>query len=268
MIEGVKFERDELTKSYLCIIENLSDELKELLRANLSKVCNGISQSESESTVYSYKNTLVEFLKRYEEKTTKIKKGLIGELLAHVLFINYLEDFQSINPFFNLEERSIKKGFDILLYHTKDKLLYYTEVKSGEAGKKNSNSKNISLLGTARSDILNKLQENNDNTWRNAIHGAKIALENKLDLKKITNNILETCLSSAQCGSSSSEDKNVILVSVTYNAISDRIELKRISKYSKRFTKSSNFASTLYFSIQKNTYSRVANFLKDEANNE
>ncbi len=35
--------------------------------------------------MYSYKATVQEFLKRYENKTEKIKKGLIGELLTHII---------------------------------------------------------------------------------------------------------------------------------------------------------------------------------------
>lgn len=266
-MDGIIFDKNEATRSYLCIVQSLSDELKELIRSNLSSICNGISQSETESPVYSYKSTLTEFLKRYDGKTTNTKKGLIGELLAHNLFIHFFDEFQSINPFFNLEERNIKKGFDILLYHNTDKSLFYTEVKSGNAGASNSNNKNISLLGTARSDILNKLRDNNDNTWRNAINGAKIALENRLDLKRFINETLETCLTSAQNQSSSSEDKNIILVAVIYNRISDRIVITRISDYSKRHANSSEFASTIYFSIQRNTYQSVEQFLRDEAKN-
>ena len=70
----------------------LSDELKELIRNFLVPICHGVKKTEKyqNSKSYSYENTIKEFIKRYDNKTTKQKKGLIGEFLFHVLLCKAL----------------------------------------------------------------------------------------------------------------------------------------------------------------------------------
>ena len=106
-----------------------------------------------------------------------------------------------------MEERSIKKSFDLLLFHSSQETLYYTEVKSGTAKSERSDDKNISLLGIAKSDIHQKLNDNNDNNWLNAINGATISLEKK-NIKNEVTKILENCLENAQDGNMESKDKS------------------------------------------------------------
>ena len=192
-MDSVIIERDDQTSSTICIVEALSEELKETIRKQLSSICQGATRGESGKKVYSYHNTLREFLERYESKAEDTKKGIIGELVSHVLFIEFFNDFQIISPLFNMEERSIKKSFDLLLFHSTQATLYYTEVKSGTANNESSDDKNIRLLGIAKSDIHQKLNDNNDNNWLNAINGATISLEKK-NIKNEIIDILECCL--------------------------------------------------------------------------
>lgn len=263
-MESVIFEKDDQTSSTICIVENLSDDLKEIIRKQLSSICQGATRGESGKKIYSYHNTLQEFLVRYDTKPEKIKKGIIGELISHVLFIEFFNEFQIISPLFNMEERSIKKSFDLLLFHSSQETLYYTEVKSGTAKSERSDDKNISLLGIAKSDIHQKLNDNNDNNWLNAINGATISLEKK-NIKNEVTKILENCLENSQDGNMESKDKSVILVSVTYNSISDKITLSRVTDYSTKNVK--DFCRCIFFSIQNETYQLIEAFLRAEVAN-
>ena len=56
----------------MCYIEEFSDELKEIIRANLKKICYGINDT---SAAHTYKNTLVNFFTRYNDKTQKQQKS-------------------------------------------------------------------------------------------------------------------------------------------------------------------------------------------------
>lgn len=111
-IDGIKFIK---TKEYAyCNIEYFSDELKSIIRAHLSEICHGTGKASTGRIMYSYETTIKEFLNRYEKKTTKIKKGLIGELLTHIIISEMFPEYRVISPYFNLEERSIKirnRGF-------------------------------------------------------------------------------------------------------------------------------------------------------------
>ncbi|MBQ2788071.1 MAG: hypothetical protein IJE97_00435 [Thermoguttaceae bacterium] len=108
----IKEERDGCA---LYVVERLSEELKKEIRDRLSAICNGAAQAESPCLLYSYSETAKEFVKRYQESeksSQNRRKGMIGELLAHVI-LEIEGRFIVASPFFNMEERSFKKGFDI-----------------------------------------------------------------------------------------------------------------------------------------------------------
>ncbi|MDX9917800.1 MAG: hypothetical protein RBT15_07260 [Gudongella sp.] len=266
-MDGIIFEQDPESLAAVCIIEYFSDALKDQIRQNLTSVCQGVSRGESGKTVYSYANTLKEFMVRYDDKKEEHRKGMIGELLAHIIFINYFDYFKTVSPLFNLEERNIKKGFDVLLYHATDREIFYAEVKSGELGNnKSSDDKNIKLLGNALSDIRDKFNKPNDNNWINSLNGAIIALNNK-NIKKEVENILEDCLQTSQEKKCQSIDKNAILVSVAYNTLSDKISLSRVNKYSGKVKNRNLLKNIICFSIQKKAYKQAEDFLRQEARN-
>ena len=69
-------------------IEDLSTELKQEIRNRLVAVCHGADQAQSLLKIYSYKETVKEFVKRYKtnkDASEDRKKGMIGELLVHVV---------------------------------------------------------------------------------------------------------------------------------------------------------------------------------------
>ena len=113
LIPGV--EKEDYTDYILYYINDLSLELKTEIRNRLVLICHGAEQAKSSSKIYSYKETLKEFIKRYNTDNpswTDRKKGLVGELLVHVV-LEIEGRFTTASPFFNMEERSFKKGYDI-----------------------------------------------------------------------------------------------------------------------------------------------------------
>lgn len=94
-IDGVEFEQQ--SDCYLCHINELSDELKTLIRNRLSAICHGKFRSENEGEFYKYSRTLVQFNERLQPKDPRTQKGMIGELLFHVLIVELPSSFQVIS---------------------------------------------------------------------------------------------------------------------------------------------------------------------------
>ena len=110
MLKGVQLEKSE-TGSLCFTIEDISDELKVVIRARLSEICHGAAKASRTTLIYSYQATLKAFFGKFDKKSLDTQKGMIGELLTHVLFLHYEDEFRAASPFFNMEEDSIKKGF-------------------------------------------------------------------------------------------------------------------------------------------------------------
>ncbi|WP_214657196.1 hypothetical protein, partial [Vibrio anguillarum] len=142
-------------------ILELTEELKNIIRNCFQEICHGSAIEEYEGTVlYSYKSTLSGFLQRYRSKPRHTQIGLIGELLSHVLLTKVINGYEASSAYFNLEEKSIKKGFDILLCKTDDNSMWITEVKSGELHKdKDQNQTTQDLLNEAKRDLNKRLNE-------------------------------------------------------------------------------------------------------------
>lgn len=159
-IDGIVLAR---TKEYaICHIEYFSNELKNVIREHLAAICHGSAKTSTGRIMYSYKATIKEFLNRYEKKPPKTQKGLIGELLTHIIISEFFPEYDVISPYFNLEERSIKKGFDIVLISKEEHDLFIIEVKSGEKHKGKSSDETINdLIGTAKNDLLGRLNDEN-----------------------------------------------------------------------------------------------------------
>ncbi|MFW6311613.1 MAG: DUF1837 domain-containing protein [Nanoarchaeota archaeon] len=267
MIDGVEVENNQ-NNVYLCIIRKLSKELKNVIKTNLSKICYGPNKAESELLLYSYKETLNEFLKRYSNKSEATKKGMMGELLSHIIFLEFNSDLNSVSPFFNMEERSIKKGFDLIFIDVnyEDKF-WIAEVKTGELGSySTTREKNNSLLTKAKKDLKNRLNNQDKMIWRNAINGARLA--NKGNLKEEVVRILEENVDEGIQNEFKSTKENVILTSVIFNDIQDKIELSNIVSKKHKISKENVFNDIMIFSIQKDTYKAIERFLKEEAADE
>lgn len=264
-IDGISFKK---RSGYaLCYINDLTHEIKQLLRQQLSFICYGRSCSESGKELYNYFNTLHEFLERYKTKTPRIKKGMIGELLSHLIINEYFLEYYVVSPFFNKEERSIKKGFDVVLSSKSDYSIWITEVKSGELHKnKNVDSTSNDLLGTAKRDLFNRLNRENRSLWLNAINDAKIAYEHHADLKDSILEILEDYgTKSGTQDSYISTEMNVFLVSALFAPLTNLITSTNIQTKVSEIKAENLFKGLFVMAVQKGTYKKVYEFLKQES---
>jgi len=247
-------------------VERFTDDLKKLIRKNLAIYCHGADLAENGGVMFEYKSTVNHFLDVYDSKSEKIKKGLIGELLVHIVIGAYMPEFEPISPYFNLEERSIRKGFDLLLYDHGNKDVWITEVKSGEqrTGKDHDQTAKT-LLADARDDLAGRISSNELNHWRNAIHAVRSAVSGEKDYKDVVVSLLQGDGEKVISKSLRSVEKPVVLVAVLFHTLSQRLSEEVISEFSEDLRQRALFKSAISISVQKETIGKVVDFLRSES---
>ena len=259
MIDGVLTEKDG--KCTLCKVVEFSSELEEKIREELNSIINGDFAIEEVPEVYDYQYALSLFLERYKSKPVDTKKGMIGELLAHVLAGALFTDLTSISVLKNKEEGSIKKGFDIIYLDIEQKSLWYSEVKSGYKSDANTAAEaNIILLKRARTDIITKLTGKRKTLWDTAMTDVALILNGP----KATNAKKLLGKDSPIKKQSISNNKNVILISTLYETPQNPLSIADLKEFASEIEKEGAFQSVLIFTIQKNTYEKVVEFLEGE----
>lgn len=262
-ISGIEFRKDE--KFAFFYIEFFSDELKELIRNRLSEICHGKASAESGRNMYSYEKTVLEFTKRYNDKIEIQRIGLIGELLIHIVLREYLTEYEALSPFFNLEERGVKKGFDVVLMSKKDSSLWITEVKSGKQHSgKDASGTTLDLINTAKRDLNTRLNKENFSLWLNAIHGAKVSLHETTDFKNAVIRILEDCGDRSSELQLTSSELNVLLASNLFNPMSEKFDETKVQLKQIKLENKQIFKGVFVLSLQKETYQKVFDFLAEE----
>lgn len=263
MIQGITIQN---TDNYsVFVISELSEELKSVIRTRLSAVCHGVAKVDSGSELYCYKSTLKEFAKRYSEKSDDQKKGMIGELLLHMLISELLDDYEINSPFFNTEERNVKKGFDIVLNKKGTTDIWLAESKSGELHKgKDTSQTVVELIGKAQNDLYGRLNGDSVSLWYNAVNGASLAMKKVRDDRDAIIAILEKNGVLADNNELKSNDMNVILVGTVFNTTTDPIKPDKIQEKYDHVGKSRNFKNAYLVAIQKNTYTAIYDFLESE----
>jgi hypothetical protein len=258
-IQGVR--TIENTNYSIFYIETFSSELKQIIRDQLKGIWSGFAEADSLPEFYSYKKTLTSFLERYNPKSDDTKKGMIGELLAHILLGHQENQLTSLSILKNKEEKSIKKGFDIIYCNLTDNKLWYSEVKSGrsESGLENSTTYNAKLLKKAKNGIESMISERRISLWESALFDVSAMIkenDGRLNLKLL--------LSNDSPSINSNQKKNVILISVLYHGLTDLIIESSVNQFFNDTTAENIFESLTVVSIQKDTFETVANFLIDE----
>lgn len=248
----------------LCLMKDFSKDIQELIRKQLAGIYHGFGDVEESPDIYSYPKTLATFLDRYRTKSDDTKKGMIGELLAHVLINNLNNDLASLSVLKNKEERSIKKGFDIIYFESANKRLWYAECKSGasETGSHTSDEYNLVLLKRADTGIQEMFETKRDSLWDSALVDVTIAIPDKpkrIDLRKILEN------DAPRSAGKTPAKKNVILVSVLYHKLSDKVTLAGMRSFYQDVVTKTIFGNVILFSIQKSTFDKVAKFLESES---
>lgn len=137
--------------------------------SNIDEKIIRICEGDSESPLDLVKKRLKDFLSTKDKRT---KQGAIAEFFIHLYLNN--NNYKPEFIFYNLEESSIKKGFDG--FYSKDNQTYIVESKSGSCTSKSiSHSAKIS---EAYQDIVNNLsgksKKGKNNPWKNAYYHANL----------------------------------------------------------------------------------------------
>lgn len=258
-INGITLEQDRNWN--ICYINEFSDELKDIIRKELNVICYGKNHVEEDARFYSYSKTLREFLARYNPKTIETKKGMLGELLAHLLIKKIIIKLEPISIFFNKEERSIKKGFDQNYIESEAHVIWYGEVKSGgKAEDQTPDTANTALLRNAKTDIANLLTRERANVWENVITDADLNF--KLEEGLIVKELLRGDVAEIEVDPDAK--KSVILISVLYHDINTRITSDSVRQLLETVVEEDIFQDIIVFTIQKSTLEKIERFLQAE----
>ncbi len=142
---------------FIIDIPDINAGLKELIDAKFVKICEGNSGTD----LGIVKNRLIQFLNT--KKGGNLEIGSISEFFLH-LYLNHV-GYSPQFLYFNLEENSIKKGFDG--YYCLNNSEWILESKSGNittAGVSHS-----SKIKEAYNDLADKFSgKAKNNPWRNA----------------------------------------------------------------------------------------------------
>lgn len=260
-IDGLKVEKKG--HQLIVFVERFSKELQGLIRDQLAGIFHGFPEVEEYPDFYSYPKTLQSFLDRFKNKSEKTKKGMIGELLAHVLIGELSPKLECLSVYKNMEERSIKKGFDIIYFHQTSQNIWYSEVKSGSSTDKKvgSNEYNLRLLKRSRNGILEMFDKKRDELWQSAMIQVKLAVSPGTKIKKMRDLLTKDAPDKKR----GIKKRNVILVSVLYHELTDKLTIAEVAKYLAEVAKENVFENAVAFCIQKKTYQKVSEFLIAES---
>lgn len=264
--------KEDYSDYVLYFIENFSEELKQEIRNRLAAVCHGVDQARSGWMIYSYKATVKEFIRRYktsQDASEDRKKGMVGELLVHVI-LEIEGRFMTASPFFNMEEGSFKKGYDIVLFENVSNDLWITEIKSGKIQKKqkNASSAAIGLINTAKNDLKKRLNDPNTRLWLNALNAARVSMSDSNNQKGAVIELLAQCANDAVDEKISSDTFNVVLSATLFHPISEHIEASKVGQKRTSVVEENLFKKVFVMAIQKETFEAVYDFLESEANDE
>lgn len=259
-LKGVKLLSKDNCRLYL--VEDFDKQLKVEIQTQLAGIFHGFNQVENLPLLYDYKTTLKLFLEKFEGKTLNQRKGMIGELLAHIIINKYEPGLRCLSVLQNKEENNVKKGFDIIYFENAGKRIWYTEVKSGRGKKGAYSSKvyNNALIKRSFKGITAMFKKPRNVLWTSALIDVELMVKDFKGKQKI-----RELLSQDVPVQNNKGKKNAILVSILYHGLGDILDLDSICETAEKIAKHKKFSDLLVFSIQKATYEKVIKFLKEEA---
>lgn len=258
-MNGVRHIQDT-DQCHLIIVDDFGNDLKNAIRARLCEICYGLQNLQHDSMFADYQRTIGDFLDRYDAKTYEQKKGIIGELLTHVLVRHYLDDLEPASILFNKEERSMRKGFDLIFLETEKATVWYSEVKSGHPpANGTASSKSLDLLETARTDIARRFTGDSNAAWLSAIIDSHITVSE--NVRPMLRQLLEA---DAPVKRPADFSAAAILVSVVYASLANEMNYGGLSGYFSTASKDKRFSNLIIVSVQKETVEKVAEFLRSE----
>jgi hypothetical protein len=160
---------------FIINIPSITTELKALIDEKIVQICHGVKSRSKRQLV---KNRISSFLATKDRLT---QMGAIAEFFIH-LFLNERK-FKQQCLFLNLEENSIKKGFDG--YYSRQQVQWILESKSGSID--TASISHRAKIKESYDDLKGKLAgKGPNNPWRNAYnHAGHINVAAKRNIVKL-----------------------------------------------------------------------------------
>lgn len=221
------------------LIKNITELTKE---DETYIVENLVEISKGRNSNYDLYTVVVKILQFLEKQTEKTRYGAISEFF--VLKTLKEEEFEQEYCFRNLEENSIKKGFDGVFL--KENTFWLMESKSTKTKTHKTN------IDNAYNGIKNQIEGNTENDpWENAVNHAKAAESKKNLIEKLTELSRQHTLGKF----SELQNSNIILGStvINNNIDSSLVDKEELIKYidnhvsKKEILVSVNLASEKHF---------------------
>lgn len=144
-------------------IKSLSISLKEYIDEHFVSICEG----NSGTSLNEVKEIIIDFLRT---KNNRTKMGATAEFFLH-LYLKYI-GFKQECLFLNLEERSIKKGFDGYYSLNNDEFIMESKSGSSETDNINHNNKIKEAYTDLKNNLAGKSKKSKNNPWKNAYNHA------------------------------------------------------------------------------------------------
>lgn len=241
-----KSKIDSNSVLYTISLEKITPDLKKYIDETIVTLCRG-NRNLKVSTV---KKELLDYLNA--KRKSQLFIGSITEFFVHLflLSIKFKQEF----VYLNLEEGSIKKGFDGV--YTKKKEMWIAESKSGDSSSKGISHKR--KISEAYRDLKGKLAGHQKNPWNNAYYHAKAIDSDESLLKKI-NELSENYTESKF---ELIEDYNVMPCStIVMNKSYSKIKRKKLkTELSSSITHSKN--KICFFCCNKKSLENLIDYLK------
>lgn len=258
-MNGVRHIEDT-ENCHLIVVDDFTDDLRNAIRSLLCEICYGQQTLSPGSMRADYQVTIRDFLDRYDSKTIFQKKGIIAELLTHILARHYLDFLEPASILFNKEERSMRKGFDLVLIEPECETVWYSEVKSGHPALEDTSSeKCLDLLRIARTDITDRLTNTSSTAWFSAVVDSSITVSEQI--RPTLQRLLDVDAIAKQSDDFSAA---AILVAVVYAPSIDLVDYDCVSEYFEDTRNDTLFSDLIVLSVQKETVDRIVEFLRSE----
>ncbi|WP_145951179.1 hypothetical protein [Micrococcus luteus] len=262
-MDGIEVER--VQGATVVIVREISDEFRIHVRDRLAEYCYGAAVVCEDTEFYSFEKTVSEFLERYEPKPDMTRLGMAGELIVHVLMPVLHEDLTSAAVYFNKEERSIKKGFDLTFLGSTESAIWYGEVKSGEvADGTSADEKAEALIDIAASSLFSMLDDISSlSRWDAALIDAGLTLE--LGLAQTARKLLRSDSTTVRKGGSLT--KRVILAGAVMHEFGRGVVTAAAAeKVAETIASSAKFSEARIIVIQQDALEAVIEYLREVAN--
>lgn len=234
---------------YAINIEKIEDEFSRYIDSKLISICKG----KREIKLSTVKTDFVEYLEK--KNKSNLLPGSVSEFFIH-LFLNSLEYKQEF-LYFNLEENSIKKGFDG--YYSKKGVDWVLESKSTTISD-NKHNHNISL---GYNGVKKKIEgvDNINNPWENAYNHASLRVVATKDslLKKLS--ALSELYTEKKYGEIKDFD---LMISSTIFLEDDwnEIDIDELKKDITNYLASKDFKSIIVICLNKKSTAHLLDYLK------